>query len=138
MTYSDGSRLEGHTVAATISQSEYLRKFATVMDAEMLGIALAWKHHKTVAADSQGAIERILELQHTQAKSWIEQEVIRAQGEEVKEITWVKGHSGEIGNEIADFKAKEAAIIGRLQHRQSIATPAGIRQMFKANRITKE
>ena len=72
--------------ASNISKT-CLGKLATVMDAEMVGIAMVWRHHKTVAADSQGAIGRIIELQHTEAKSWIEPEVIKAQDGGPKEVT---------------------------------------------------
>ena len=65
------------------------------MDAEMLGIVLGWRVHRIVAIDSQEAIRRILELQHTQGRPWIEQGVIRAQEKETKEVTWVKGHNRE-------------------------------------------
>ena len=38
--YSDGSRRDGHTAAATTQGSSYLGTRATVMAAEMLGIAM--------------------------------------------------------------------------------------------------
>ena len=36
--YSDGSSVRGAVAAANTASAEYLRKYATVMDAEMLGI----------------------------------------------------------------------------------------------------
>ena len=53
------SKPGGHTAAAKIEDSMYLGEYATVMDAEMLGIALVWKHHSRVVTDSHGAIGRI-------------------------------------------------------------------------------
>ena len=40
----------------------------------------------------------------------------------------VKGHSGVIGNELADYKAKEVVWEGRAEGLPNIATTAGIRQ----------
>ena len=56
--YSDGSRRDGHTTAATTRDRRCLGTMATVMDA---GIAMGWSGDDKVATDSQGAIERILE-----------------------------------------------------------------------------
>ena len=39
---SDGSRRDSHTAAATNTDTWYLGETATVMDAEMLGIAMGW------------------------------------------------------------------------------------------------
>ena len=136
--YSDGSRREGHTAAATTKDSWYLGEMATVMDAEMLGIAMGWRRAKKTATDSQGAIGRIEAMRSDRQRSWIEQLVVRAQMEEDKEIIWVKAHDGIPGNEYADFKAKEAAYIGRSLHQRHICTPAGIRQHFHTNRLTKQ
>ena len=36
--YTDGSRIDGQTAAATITQASFLGRYATVMDAEMLAI----------------------------------------------------------------------------------------------------
>ena len=47
-------------------------------------------------------------------------------------------HSAIPGNEYADYKAKEAALIGSLTHQHQICTPAGIRQHFRTNRLTKQ
>ena len=39
-------------------------------------------------------------------RSWAEERVIVAQGEEGKRIVKVKTHAGVTGNELADYKAK--------------------------------
>ena len=57
--YSDGSRRDRHTAAATTKKGFYLGQVATVMDAEMLGVAMGWEQSKKVATDSQAAIGRI-------------------------------------------------------------------------------
>ena len=44
--YSDGSRRDGHTAAATTRDSLYLRELATVMAAERLGIAMGCTSQK--------------------------------------------------------------------------------------------
>ena len=54
--YTDGSRIERRTAAATITKAEYLGRYATVMDAEMLAIAMGWELGHTVITDSQAAI----------------------------------------------------------------------------------
>lgn len=82
----DGSRIDNHTAVAIVSEAVYLGNYATVMDAEMLRVAMAWRHHRKVATDSQAAIGRIMGLRFSQARSWIEEKVIEAQKRETKEI----------------------------------------------------
>lgn len=61
--FSDGSRRDGAAAAANRREATYFGKYATVMDAELLGICLCWeKGQKTVALDSQGAIARAIQL----------------------------------------------------------------------------
>ena len=66
--YTDGSRRAGHTAAATTKDTWYLGETATVMDAEMLGVAMGWSKAKRVATDSQGAIGRIEALRNDNPK----------------------------------------------------------------------
>jgi len=47
-------------------------------------------------------------------------------------LMWVRGHEGIVGSDIADYRAKGAVIRGQVVHKPSIATPAGIRQAYKA------
>ena len=56
---------------ATTTTGFYLGRWATVMDAELKGIELAWAGGaQVVALDSQGAIERAHQLQFYQARPW--------------------------------------------------------------------
>ena len=57
--YSDGSRVRGVAAGANTTSSEYLGRYAMVMDAEMLGIAISLEQgHETVALDSQVSREQ--------------------------------------------------------------------------------
>lgn len=48
--YSDGSRVRGVVAGANSMEAEYLGQYATVMDAEMLGIAISLEAgHTTIA-----------------------------------------------------------------------------------------
>ena len=58
--FSDGSKREGHTAAAATRDTRYLGTGATVMDAEMLGMAIGWSKSKQVATDSQGGIKQTM------------------------------------------------------------------------------
>ena len=40
--FTDGRRLNGQTAAATITKATFLGRYATVMDSEMLAIAMGW------------------------------------------------------------------------------------------------
>ena len=57
--------------------------------------------------------------------------------EERRELVWVKGHSGVEGNELADRKARETVVVGRLLLKPDIVAPAGIRQAFPLHTRTK-
>jgi len=55
--YTDASRIAGVAAAATPEAGIYLGGYATVMDADMFGIAGAWEEqYRRVASDSQAAI----------------------------------------------------------------------------------
>lgn len=59
MGYTDGSRMIGATARATAEGGIYLGELATVMGAEVLGIAGEWEDaYRVEAADSQPAIKR--------------------------------------------------------------------------------
>ena len=61
--YTDGIGLEGVTGGATAEGGIYLGEYATVMDAEMLGIARAWEEgYNTIASDTQAAIRRCINV----------------------------------------------------------------------------
>lgn len=58
--FSDGSRLDVATAAASSGHAEYLWMHATVMEAEMLGVLLALEDGACrVTLDSQVAIKRL-------------------------------------------------------------------------------
>ena len=69
VTYSDGSR-------ATISGSKILGRFATVMDAEMLGVAMAWRFSEATTRGSQAAIGRMMNLESSLARLWVEEQLV--------------------------------------------------------------
>ena len=113
----------------------YLGQVATVMDAEMLGVAVGWEQTKKVATDSQATIGRILDLRFDRPRSWIEAIVVAAQKGKAKEIAWVKAHDGIPWD---GFKAKETGGIGHLFKQSQTATPAGIKAIFRCNRISEQ
>ena len=121
----------GAAAGATTQSAEYLGQYATVMDAEMLGIAISLETHRfAIALDSQGAITRAMQLYTEPARSWIEPRMQEALAAEPSCLIWVKGHSGVRGNEEADRRANLIAYEGRVVGRPDRVTPAGIRQEF--------
>ena len=129
--YTDGSRIDGQTAAATITEATFLGRYATVMDAEMLAIAIGWEIGSKVITDSQGAIGRIQNIEMERPKEWIEERVVRAAREGGKKIAWVKGHSRVLGNELADLRAKKEAWVGVRRGDRNIAAAGGIRHEFR-------
>jgi len=99
--YTDGSRMNGVAAEASAEGSVYLGEFATVMDAEMIGIAGAWEEgFRVVASDRQAAISRCLNLASGVQKggSWIDEKILRllnkGKGGKGRSLMWVRGHSG--------------------------------------------
>ena len=159
--YTDGSRVEGKTGAATIAvffffflhihclyaalreatitRAEYLGRYATVMDAELLAVAMGWEIGDTVITGSQAAIGRIKNLQWESPRGWIEERVLAAaSGGGRKKLEWVKGHSGVMGNELADLRVKKGVWEGTRRGEANIATAAGIRHEFRVTRKSKQ
>ena len=118
--YTGGSRIDRRTAAATITTAEYLGRYATVMDAEMLAIATGREPGDTAITGGKGGIKS---FQTEQPRGWIEERVTavaRASGK--KKIAWVKGHSGVMEIELADLKAKKEAWKGVRRGQRNIAT----------------
>ena len=86
--------------------------------------------------DSQAAIGRIQALQHERPRGWIEERVVAA-SRGGKNIAWVKGHSGVIGNELADLRAKKETWMGVRRGNKNIATTGGIRHEFRVTSRNK-
>jgi len=79
--YTDGSRMDGAAAGASAEGGLFLGDMATVMDAEMVGIAGAWEEgYKIVASDSQAATRRCINLTTgvQKGRSWIDEKVLRA------------------------------------------------------------
>jgi len=62
--WTDGSRIDERAAGSTRKKGMYLGSLATVTDTEEVGVMLAWEECDVVALDSQGAIQRIYNLQY--------------------------------------------------------------------------
>jgi len=90
--WSDGSRLEGRAAGGTRTEAMYLGTMATVADAEEVGVTLAWERCDTVALDSQGVIQRIVDLMYLPPRSWIEERLVGQTRERPRRLMGVKGN----------------------------------------------
>jgi len=112
--FTDGSRMEGRAAGASAERGLYLGEFATVMDAEMIGIAGAWEEaYRVVASDSQAAIRSCSNLTSgAQAgRSWIDERVLKAAKDGPRKVLmWVKGHSGVEGNELSEGRGEQGTM----------------------------
>jgi len=84
--WTDGSWLEERAAGATRSAGTYLGMMATVVDAEEMGVAMAWEYCDTVALDSQGVITRIQDLAHLPPRSWIEERLVSQMAERPRRL----------------------------------------------------
>ena len=57
--------------------------------------------------------------------------MINKTGETRKELVWVPGHTGIMGNDMADYRAKLGVHMGSIGGLRSKVTPAGIKQLFR-------
>lgn len=92
--WSDGSRADGRAAGATRKKGLYLGEWATVTDAEEVGVLLGWENSNVVALDSQGVIQRIANLQYDKPRPWIEELLVRRMQERKRTLMWVKGMMG--------------------------------------------
>jgi len=128
--WSDGSRMEGRAAGASRREGLYLGEWATVADAEEVGVMLSWENSDVVALDSQGVIQRIANLQYNEPRSWIEEKLARQMQTRPRSLMWVKGHTGVRGNEEAERRARAEVMAGEWRSAAGIATPWGIKQEF--------
>jgi len=128
--WSDGSRIEGKAAGGTRREGLYLGEWATVADAEEVGVMLSWEGHDIVVLDSQGVIQRIMNLQYEEPRSWIEERLVQQMQMRSRTLMWVRGHTGVRGNEEADRRAKREVEGSEWRCAAGIATPWGIKQEF--------
>jgi len=128
--WSDGSRADGRATGATWQKGLYLGEWATVVDAEEVGVLLGWESSNIVALDSQGVIQRIVNLQYRRPRSWTEELLVGQMQERPRTLMWVRGHQGVQGNEEADKRARREVKAGRRRQQAGVATLGGIKQEF--------
>ena len=129
--YTDGSKEDGRVGAGwAISRGDEivgegslrLNDEATVFQAEVVAIreALVWlntsKKYKEssvcIWSDSKAAISAILKVTH-KSKTTFEcaNHLAIAQESRLVQLSWIKGHAGNTGNELADMLAKKGNLI---------------------------
>ena len=64
--------------------------------------------------------------------------MVTAAREGGKKLPWVKGHSGVMGNELADLRAKREVWEGVKRGEKNIATAGGIRHEFRVTWRTRQ
>ena len=83
-----------------------------------------------MALDSQGVIQRIVNLQYGRPRSWIEERLVGQMQERLRTLMRVKGHQGVQGNEEADERARREVKAGRRQAAGGGSNSRGIKQEF--------
>lgn len=120
--YTDGSKMDSGVGAAyavyknmklTHNWSAKLPNYATVFQAELTAIAQAIhltnnkKHEQyVISTDSQSSIQAIANT--NQRNKYVQNIQLTLIGNKHITLNWIKGHSGQTGNELADSLAKQA------------------------------
>lgn len=68
----------------------YLGTWATVADAEEVGVMMAGKECNRVALDSKGVIQWIWNLQYAPPRSWIEEQLKAQIQRRPRKLMWVR------------------------------------------------
>ena len=113
ITWRRGYFPTGRAASATRARGLYLGEWATVADAEEVGVLLAWEDCGRVVLDSQGVIQKIWSLQYVQPRSWIEEALVGQMRRRPRTLMWVKGHQGKKATRKQIGGAKREVGIGR-------------------------
>ena len=97
--------------ACTRTEFIFLAKYPIVMNTEPLAIGMGCQKSKGVDSDSKGAGIRLSNLRFEAPRSWIEQKVMRVR-KGLTTLTWLPGHLGLVGNELAAVIAKRGVFRG--------------------------